>query len=125
MFIKKIYPKKQENALDFKKMSYEDFLKTDHWKEVSKKKKKECGNRCQLCNGGKKLQTHHRTYDILGKELENMMDLTVLCSFCHAKYHDKEISLNNLSLKIDLLYIKIDDIVKFLDIFNKHQENHE
>ena len=72
-----------------KKMKYKDFLRTLYWKVVSMKKKSDFFFRCQMCNGTKMLSTHHRTYDIIGKEMLNMQDLTVLCSNCHGKHHEK------------------------------------
>ncbi len=72
-----------------KKMNYRDFLKTPYWKTVAQKKKHQCAYKCQLCNSGENLQTHHRTYDTFGEEIFNMKDLTVLCDACHAKHHDK------------------------------------
>lgn len=42
-------------------------------------------HRCQVCNGSKKVQVHHRTYDRIGCELPS--DLTVLCDKCHGLFH--------------------------------------
>lgn len=68
-------------------MPYSEYLKTDHWKDLSAKAKTEAGNRCQLCNSGDKaLHTHHRTYERRG--CEDLKDLVVLCGDCHAKFHD-------------------------------------
>jgi len=68
--------------------SYQEYLQSDHWKELSVKAKQWAGNRCQLCNKDGELHTHHRTYGRLGQELAG--DLIVLCANCHAKFHDKE-----------------------------------
>jgi 5-methylcytosine-specific restriction endonuclease McrA len=69
---------------------YQDYIKTFEWKYKSLSQKVKVGMRCQLCNKegtDSTLHTHHRTYDNLGNERE--YDLFVLCSDCHAKFHDK------------------------------------
>ena len=70
-----------------KSMDYKTFLQTPYWKTVSYKRKAQCEFKCQLCNSGKDLETHHPTYDIRGEEIFNMKKLTVLCHSCHEKYH--------------------------------------
>jgi 5-methylcytosine-specific restriction endonuclease McrA len=72
-----------------KAMEYKDFLQTPYWKNISEYKKKLANNRCQLCNRGGELHTHHRTYSIHGYEIKNLDDLVVLCKKCHAKFHNK------------------------------------
>lgn len=70
-------------------MPYEEYLKTEHWAEISAEAKKRAGNACQLCNAsGTTLDVHHRTYERRG--FERLDDLTVLCRQCHAKFHDKQ-----------------------------------
>jgi len=71
-------------------MNYRDFLETPYWTIVSEKKKIQAKFKCQLCNSQSNLQTHHRTYSIRGKELQNLNDLVVLCEECHKKHHDIE-----------------------------------
>ena len=45
------------------------------------------GVRCQVCNTDKSiLDTHHRTYERLGRELDG--DLIVLCRDCHRIFHE-------------------------------------
>jgi len=83
----------------FRNMKYNDFLKTKYWKSVSGIAKSRI-KFCQLCSSTEKLQTHHTTYDILGRELgkgqndnicdeTNLHKLTVLCADCHEGYHKK------------------------------------
>lgn len=73
-----------------KAMDYKDFLKTKYWKMSSYIKKKKAGNRCELCNGKKNLEVHHRTYENHGYELFNQDDLICLCNDCHQKFHKIE-----------------------------------
>lgn len=84
------YLDKQILSKHIKSMPYRDFLKTPYWKAISWKCKQKADFKCQLCNGGDGLETHHRTYESHGLEHENLQDLIVLCRPCHAKFHDKE-----------------------------------
>jgi hypothetical protein len=67
-------------------MSYEQYLRTDHWLKVRDAAIKRASFRCALCNSEVNLHVHHRTYERLGRELPG--DLTVLCSACHDKFHE-------------------------------------
>lgn len=69
-------------------MSYTQYLKTEHWKDTRKNALKRAGNKCQLCGErDKQLHVHHNNYENRGREKDS--DLIVLCSDCHAKFHDK------------------------------------
>lgn len=76
-----------------KKISYSgyyEYINSKEWKEKSKSRKAAVGWRCQLCNKRgttTSLHAHHRTYLRLGNERDD--DITILCSNCHAKFHDK------------------------------------
>jgi len=69
------------------KDEYREYLGSDGWKTVSKEAKRVADGRCQICNRSENLNTHHRTYERLGRELHT--DLVVLCENCHGKFHDK------------------------------------
>lgn len=64
----------------------EVYLKSEHWREQRLGALERAGDRCQVCNGTKRLDVHHRTYERLGNEAP--MDLTVLCRGCHDLFHD-------------------------------------
>jgi hypothetical protein len=65
---------------------YQKYLKTPHWRTVSRLAKWRAGHRCQLCNADDKpLETHHRTYERIGEELDG--DVIVLCDECHDVFH--------------------------------------
>lgn len=68
---------------------YQEYLKTDYWKEVQLQVKKRAGFRCQVCNSQMDLVAHHRCYDHRGSELEHLGDLTCLCARCHSLFHGK------------------------------------
>jgi hypothetical protein len=63
----------------------ETYMASPEWKAVRKQKLAEVGHRCQGCDGTKRLEVHHLTYERLGHE--RMEDLMVLCHFCHAVEH--------------------------------------
>lgn len=69
----------------FRAMPYAAYLRTEHWRAVSRRARERAGRRCQLCNEGGSLEVHHRTYERLGCELDE--DLTVLCGSCHGRFH--------------------------------------
>lgn len=68
------------------KDEYAEYLKTPHWLVTRQAALERAGRRCQVCNGAKFLQVHHRTYERVGCELPN--DLTVLCDKCHGLFHE-------------------------------------
>ncbi|MDB1927190.1 HNH endonuclease signature motif containing protein [Clostridium tertium] len=70
-----------------KKLEYQEYLNSPHWKETRLKALKRAGNRCQLCSSTNNLNVHHNTYKNKGNE--DLKDLVVLCRDCHAKFHDK------------------------------------
>lgn len=77
---------KSELLAELQSMPYQDYLKTEHWREFRKYALKRVGYRCQLCNKNGKLHVHHRTYERRG--CEEIGDVTVLCENCHGKHHD-------------------------------------
>ena len=64
---------------------YEEYLSSIEWKDKAKKEKEENPN-CSICNRRGILHVHHRTYVRCGKE--EPLDLVVLCSECHALFHE-------------------------------------
>lgn len=85
------YEQQQKEALErihmLQAMPYRDYLQTPEWQARRLKAMKRAGFRCQLCNAyGKRLNTHHRTYERRGKEYDS--DLIVLCQDCHQIFHE-------------------------------------
>ena len=66
-----------------RQQSYQEYLKSDHWREVRKEKLKEAGYKCERCGAKESLDIHHLTYARLGHE--RMSDLQALCRPCHRK----------------------------------------
>lgn len=77
----------REHRRHLKYMPYRDYLKTDHWQDTRKMALRRAGYRCQLCNGARPLQVHHRTYERRGSEWPE--DLIALCGDCHGEFHQK------------------------------------
>ncbi len=68
-------------------MKYQEYLKSNHWKETKARfRKKVKGRRCQFCGATGELHIHHRTYERLGRE--RLKDLVQLCEECHKAIHD-------------------------------------
>ena len=100
--------------------SYQDYLISEDWKRLRNLKLKQADNKCQLCNSADNLQIHHRTYKRVYEE--DLNDLTVLCSYCHYRFHEKlskivhdeikeyELFIQNLNHMIRLS--KIEDKIK-------------
>lgn len=82
-FIKHLYLKWTKKRID-----YDLYLMSKHWKKTRAKAVKRADYKCQLCGTRKdKLQVHHNCYDRLYWEKKS--DLVVLCRRCHANYHHK------------------------------------
>ncbi len=65
---------------------YQTYLQSPEWAIKRNEARERAGHRCQVCNSPNgPLDTHHRTYDRLGRELPE--DLIVLCRSCHDLFH--------------------------------------
>ena len=78
-----------ENVLNDPKFSskqvYQEYLRTDRWKELRLERLDIDGLRCRMCDDDATC-VHHRWYpDVLGEETVD--DLTSLCHHCHDAYH--------------------------------------
>ena len=66
---------------------YNNYLNSDHWREIRADAKVAAGYKCQLCLSNGKLNVHHKSYANINKE--SLDDLMVLCDECHRKHHSK------------------------------------
>ena len=67
---------------------YNNHLRSLDW-HISRKHALEAANhQCVSCRTDKNLTVHHRTYENLG--YENLQDLEVLCKYCHQTRHEDE-----------------------------------
>jgi hypothetical protein len=71
---------------DLRTMPYREYLQTPEWRARTEETYARFGFRCALCNDGRDLNAHHRTYERLGCELPT--DLTALCAGCHALFDE-------------------------------------
>lgn len=81
-------PKKKARSAetDKKKISdYRQYLKSKHWKDKRNKIRKQRCNKCERCKSTIKLQVHHKTYERIGCEKDE--DLELLCEICHIEEH--------------------------------------
>ena len=67
-------------------IDYHTYLDSPEWKERSALAKARAGYRCQVCDSPDRLETHHRTYERIGREDDG--DLVVLCHRCHSLFED-------------------------------------
>jgi hypothetical protein len=80
-------------------MAYNDYLKSNHWKQTRENRLSFCDH-CQICDSKEKLHIHHGRYEIYGKAAEKsgvlegsilgrerVKDLFVLCASCHRFWH--------------------------------------
>ena len=73
------------------RITYQQYLQSDHWQDVRKRywKSKLHDGSCWACGEkNKPLQLHHKTYKRIGKERLN--DLILLCGMCHKDVHTLE-----------------------------------
>lgn len=75
-----------ERLSELSSMNYREYLRTPEWQATRRYHLRRSGYRCQLCNQGGQLEVHHRTYERRGNE--RFEDLIVLCTNCHARFHD-------------------------------------
>lgn len=70
-------------------LPYKDYLKTCWWKFRREQKIKSVGGACERCAKRRSLQVHHKTYERLGMERDD--DLEVVCKGCHQHIHQDDI----------------------------------
>ena len=65
--------------------NYNEFLKTDEWKQIAQMVKERDGHKCVICGSTENLNAHHIGYD--GDCLDEN-DIVTLCNRCHECLHD-------------------------------------
>ncbi len=118
-----------------KTMSYQDYLNSEHWRELKKKKygRKQIGKgrKCAFCGYKKNLEVHHLNYKNLYDVEKN--DLRVTCSGCHRLIHilmkegklylGKHLSPNGKYTKIKALLRYYKKQEKYKDLFFKYRNS--
>ena len=66
---------------------YTDYIKSDKWRARCNELRAKRGSICERCGSDVWIEVHHLTYDRLGDELDD--DLQIVCHACHPQV-DKE-----------------------------------
>ena len=69
---------------------YLAYLNSPAWRTRRNKALKDAGYQCQKCAARRNLQVNHLTYERLGAEWDQ--DLEVLCQDCHGAHHLNEMA---------------------------------
>jgi len=80
-------------------MTYEQYLKSDHWFELKKKaSRRKRYSRCEICQSKSMLQLHHRHYRFL-MHVNELHSIICLCDSCHGNIH-KMAKSKNISVRV-------------------------
>jgi len=82
-------------------MPYVEYLQTPEWRKRRDRALHLAGWRCHRCQKKHDLQVHHRTYERLGEEHDD--DLEVLCVGCHEGHHFDESRQTHLGVYVKLV----------------------
>lgn len=81
--------KRTRRAEKMNREKYQQYLLTDHWKQLRSKVIERDGNACCWCKCTAQLQVHHKIYRATPYDTI-LEDLETLCEACHAGIHGKE-----------------------------------
>lgn len=70
--------------------SYNDYLKSDLWKDIKKKVYADRGRSCEACASTKRLEVHHSNYSNTVMRGDELDKLFIVCDKCHDHIHDIE-----------------------------------
>jgi hypothetical protein len=74
------------NFLRKNRITYAEYLQTEHWAKTREKRLSQSLCYCAVCGRDNYLHVHHETYKNIGQE--KMTDLKVLCWIHHKKLHE-------------------------------------
>lgn len=74
------------------KESYQEYLRSDHWKDMKRKSEVIWGHKCIVCSSSKDIHHHHVCYRA---DVRNAhpSEIIPLCSWCHAGFHENNSTL--------------------------------
>ena len=72
-------------------MTYQEYLETEHWREVRRAAIWLADNRCQLCGSNEKLEVHHNPAGYQHLFEERPEHVTCLCRECHRVFSEAQI----------------------------------
>lgn len=81
---------------------YLAYLNSSSWRITRNRALALAGHQCERCQTKRDLQVHHKTYERLGREWDQ--DLEVLCDNCHGSHHELEKAQQGINPRI---YLKI------------------
>lgn len=100
---------------DYRALPYERYLQTRRWIGTRNRILRLRGYRCERCTAGRNLQVHHLTYDRIGEERDD--DLQVLCRGCHLGHHVAEATPNrSVYLSIVSAALKAEQFTSIADL---------
>lgn len=68
--------------------NYDEYLKSDEWKNLKKELKKEKKYQtCRACGNKRFIQLHHKTYRWINTNKERL-GIVALCGKCHRRTHE-------------------------------------
>lgn len=100
------------------RMTYEEYIKSDKWRQKRELVLSRDHNKCQTCLSDECLEVHHKTYDRLFNE--SLEDLITLCHDCH--HAITNVIRNRRYSKRE---IKLDDFQPVSTLFNLTVSNNE
>lgn len=89
-------------------LDYQEYISSKFWQEKSKTLREEI-SKCEICGSNVNLHTHHKTYERLGEELPE--DLQVLCAKCHKESHIKLEAIAEVEGRKHILLFSKEDYV--------------
>lgn len=69
-------------------VNYTKYLRSKEWKRKRQEALAHYGALCDECGMTESLHVHHKTYERLGNE--NVEDLQILCKGCHGAHHEQD-----------------------------------
>lgn len=80
---------------------YISYLNSSSWRTRRRRALELANWRCSRCGSKRDLQVHHTSYERLGAEWDQ--DLEVLCADCHEAHHEAEAERSDLGLYLRLV----------------------
>ncbi len=84
---------------------YRDYLKSSGWRITRNDALRRAKWTCARCHGKRNLQVHHKTYERLGCEWAD--DLEVLCAVCHEGHHADKGKPETLGIYLRLIHVTL------------------
>tara|TARA_B100002019_G_scaffold290876_1_gene309582 strand:- start:104 stop:565 length:462 start_codon:yes stop_codon:yes gene_type:complete len=91
---------------------YNQYLKSDLWKEIIKPKViKEHGGQCYVCGCKKNLEIHHMDYNKENLSGESTNNMIPLCGRCHEKIEFKKVKGSTVKVSLEQANSRLTDLI--------------